>query len=234
MRALLGIVVALTSAFFVAVASFDVDANEGGEIRQINYPVYPPAPEFQTEKESDAKSDGCVSCHVPMDNKTMHRSRAVVIGCTDCHGGNAAASVTPDMKMDTPEYDRIKDEAHVPATQPDRWHGPANPVRSYTLLNSEAYQYVRFVNPGDLRVAREACGACHAPLIGKVERSMMATGVMLWGGAAYNNGILPYKRYIVGASYTRDGTPAQIESVVPITDAMRKKGMLPFLAPLPL
>ena len=33
----------------------------------------------------------------------------------------------------------------------------------------------------------------------------MATGAMFWGGASYNNGILPYKRYILGEAYTRDG-----------------------------
>ena len=32
---------------------------------------------------------------------------------------------------------------------------------------------------------------------------------MLWGGAAYNNGILPFKNYIVGESYTRDGEAAR-------------------------
>ena len=30
----------------------------------------------------------------------------------------------------------------------------------------------------------------------------MATGAMLWGGAAYNNGIVPYKNYIFGEAYT--------------------------------
>jgi hypothetical protein len=234
MRVLVGISAALTVGLFLTLASLDdVDASEGGGTVQINYPVYPPAPEYQLQSEADDKSAGCVSCHEPMDRKTMHRSSAVVIGCTDCHGGNPRAFRKDGQAMDTPEYDKIKLEAHVPASQPSLWHGPANPVRSYTLLNSEAFQYVRFVNPGDLRVAREACGACHSQLIGKVERSLMSTAAMFWGGAAYNNGVLPYKRYIVGSSYTRDGTPAQIESVVPVTDDMRRRGMLPFLAPLP-
>ena len=35
------------------------------------------------------------------------------------------------------------------------------------------------------------------------ERSLMATGAMLWGGAAYNNGILPFKNYILGEAYTQ-------------------------------
>jgi len=233
MRKLLAIASAIAAVAVFVVISVDADANEGGVARKINYPVYPPAPEYQTQAEADMKSDGCVSCHVPMDNKTMHRSSAVVLGCADCHGGNASVMRDKSLEMDTPEYDRLKDAAHVPATLPAAWQGPANPVRSYTILNTEAYQYVRFVNPGDLRIARESCGACHASLIGKVERSLMSTSAMFWGGAAYNNGILPYKRYIVGSAYTRDGLPAQLDSVVPVTDEMRKQGLLPFLAPLP-
>jgi hypothetical protein len=37
---------------------------------------------------------------------------------------------------------------------------------------------------------------------------MMSTGAMLWGGAAYNNGIVPYKNYVFGEAYTRTGKPA--------------------------
>ena len=36
---------------------------------------------------------------------------------------------------------------------PEAWDSSANPVRSYTLLNHESPEFVRFVNPGDLRVA---------------------------------------------------------------------------------
>ena len=54
-----------------------------------------------------------------------------------------------------------------------------------------------------MRVARESCGACHMPVIEAAERSLMATGAMLWGGAAYNNGIVPFKNYIFGEAYTR-------------------------------
>jgi hypothetical protein len=226
---LVGLVALAATGLTVAT----LQANEGLEARQIKYPAYPPAPEFQSQAEADRKSDGCVSCHTPMDNKSMHRSSAVVLGCTDCHGGNAKAFVGEGMAMDTPEYDKIKFEAHVPAMYPEAWNGPANPERSYTILNKEAPEYVRFINPGDLRIARESCGACHGQLIGKVERSIMSTGAMFWGGAAYNNGILPYKRYIVGSAYTREGEQAQLESVIPVTDEMRRRGMVPFLAPLP-
>ncbi len=36
-------------------------------------------------------------------------------------------------------------------------------------------------------------------------RSLHSTGAMLWGGAAYNNGILDFKQYILGEAYDRNG-----------------------------
>ncbi len=58
-----------------------------------------------------------------------------------------------------------------------------------------------FINPSDYRIVRESCGACHRTIIEASKRSMHSTGAMLWGGAAYNNGILPFKNYILGESY---------------------------------
>ena len=118
---------------------------------------------------------------------------------------------------------------------PDSWHYPssANPERSYTLLNRESPEFIRFVNPSDYRVASEACGACHQPIIDANMRSLMATGAMLWGGAAYNNGILPFKNYILGESYTANGEAAKIIGA-PVDPALAAKhGILPELYPLP-
>src|SRR6266851_10391013 len=43
----------------------------------------------QTQEDADRKSAGCMSCHTQTDQRTMHRSASVRLGCTDCHGGNA-------------------------------------------------------------------------------------------------------------------------------------------------
>src|SRR5437868_6868636 len=48
-----------------------------------------PAPASQTVEEAHAKSIGCLSCHTASDRATMHQNPAVILGCTDCHGGNA-------------------------------------------------------------------------------------------------------------------------------------------------
>ena len=120
------------------------------------------------------------------------------------------------------------EQAHVLPRYPHTWHYPssANPERSYTLLNREAPEFTRFVNPSDLRIAHEACGACHMPIIEAAKRSIMATSAMLWGGASYNNGILPYKRYILGEGYERDGEAAIIKALQPVTPDMAVKGAL--------
>jgi hypothetical protein len=67
-----------------------------------------------------------------------------------------------------------------------------------------------------------------------VGKSMMATGAMLWGAALYNNGSFPLKNYRFGESYAADGTPQRLQTVPqPSVDETQKKGVLPFLDPLP-
>ncbi len=199
-----------------------------------------PAPRVQDLDTADAKSNGCISCHTASDTKTMHKSTAVVLGCTDCHGGNAAVVATDVSDHQAPTYVAARDRAHVLPRYPGAWHFPssANPKRSYTLLNKEAPEFVRFVNPSDYRVAREACGACHLEVIEAAERSIMASGAMLWGGAAYNNGIAPFKNYIFGEAYTRRGEPAKLTSPMTtdtgkLTPEQVARGALAELYPLP-
>lgn len=220
------------SLFSSSAAAF---ASGGATAREIHYAVTPPAPLHQTWDEADKKSAGCISCHTESDRKTMHANPAVVLGCTDCHGGDASVLKPEQAKQGDHDYRAALDKAHVQALFPEKWHypGSANPEVSYTLLNNESPEFVRFINPGDLRTAREACGACHLPIIQASERSLMATGAMLWGGGAYNNGILPFKHYILGEAYTREGEPAsQVNPVKPDAD-LAAKGVLAQLYPLP-
>lgn len=171
----------------------------------------------QTQRQADRKSRGCLTCHRGIE--PMHRNTAIKIGCTDCHGGEAEATT-------------IK-QAHVQPRHPDRWPSSANPERSYTLLNEEKPEFIRFINPGDLRVAQEACGGCHAQEVLRVQKSMMTHSALLWGGAAYNNGILSAKNYLLGESYSRTGEPQRLNTVPPPSPEELRKGVLPFLLPLP-
>jgi len=171
----------------------------------------------QTQEEADRKSAGCISCHGGIEK--MHKSEAIKLGCVDCHGGDAGAKTMA--------------EAHIKPRHPENWKTSANPVRSYTFLNEESPEFIKFVNPGDLRVADETCGPCHATDVLNVKKSMMTTSSLLWGGAAYQNGIVSSKHYFFGESYSRDGMQQIINQVPPPTEDELKRGVLPFLAPLP-
>ncbi len=218
-------------ALFAAFGTVS-NASEGEHPLEIDYPVYPPAPRDQSEAEAAAKSAGCVACHSKSDEATMHPQRSVVLGCTDCHGGDATA-VAGNYEPGTEAFLEAKRRAHVQPSMPMTWEERRNEVRTYALLNLESPEYVRFVNPGDYRVADEACGACHATIVEKAKRSIMATGAMLWGGASYNNGIVPFKRYILGEAYTRDGQPAAIRANFEVTRAQSDMGVMQMALPLP-
>ena len=213
-------------------------ASEDAHLTGREYTIAPSAPKSQSEAQAQIKSKGCISCHTISDNHTMHANPAVIIGCTDCHGGNAAIHISEKIREKTKgaEYREAMDQAHVMPRNEKFWKYPssANPENSYTKLNKEHPAYIRFINPGDLRIAREACGACHLPIIQAQERSLMSTSAMLWGGAAYNNGVLPYKRYIIGEAYTHDSQPAAIVNPIRVGDDLYlTKGILDRLYPLP-
>ncbi len=195
----------------------------------------PSAPASQTQSAADAKSEGCISCHAASDAASMHAAKAVVLGCTDCHGGDASVRWRGAASKSDPQYSASRDRAHVLPRFPASWHYPdsANPERSYTLLNREAPEFIRFKNPGDYRIAREACGACHLRIIEAAERSLMSTNAMFWGGAAYNNGILPFKNYLLGEGYTREGKSTVIEGPPLTPEEALQHGILPRLYPLP-
>ena len=196
-RALLALA-ALACAGSLLFKASAISANEGeaAVVRDYALVTAPPAPAKQTIAEAAAKTEGCQSCHVKTEAPTMHVSPAVRLGCTDCHGGDATVRGNSSLPRGDPAYAAALGRAHVLPRYPEAWHFPssANPPRSYSLLNREAPEFVRFVNPSDYRIARESCGACHLPTIEAAERSLMASGAMLWGGASYNNGIVPLKK----------------------------------------
>ncbi len=208
--------------------------------RDYSLVIAPPAPQRQSVAEMDAKSEGCNTCHVKTDAPTMHVSPAVRLGCTDCHGGNARVRGNSELPHDHPDYVAARDKAHVLPKYPNSWHFPssANPKRSYALLNQESPEFVKFINPSDYRVARDACGACHIQSVEAAERSIMATGAMLWGGASYNNGILPFKNYLLGEAYTRNGQAAKLTTPGAgpggkLSDDQVARGVLAEMYPLP-
>ena len=195
------------------------------------------------------KLEGCVSCHGKIEpmhkygttetfDKLKDGKDAFGLTCTACHGGNPAPQKTSDDRADA---ERVKLDAHVRPRFPNEWkrdgkYTGANPERTNTLLAREALEFVRFINPGDIRVAAKTCGnsGCHEAETKSVARSMMAHGSMLWGAALYNNGNFPLKDARFGESYSESGAPQRlIQTPAPTWEERRTKGLLAFLDPLP-
>jgi hypothetical protein len=198
-------------------------------------------------KNVNDDSLSCVKCHGTMadsyttaDGKkkanayhNMHdpaKLADLLISCVDCHGGNGS------------EVQKFR--AHVqpdPATR-HLWEDPNHPGQvsstppqiAYTAALRESPDFIRFINPGDLRASWVTCYACHAEAVEKNATSMMASGSMLWEAALYNNGSINRKDAIYGEFYTTDGVPARVvPQDTPTADQARTKGWLPSLGPLP-
>ena len=187
----------------------------------------PPAPDLpplmrQTQSEADAKGAGCIGCHDGIE--PMHASPAVKLACTDCHGGNGTS--------------RVKEEAHVKPRHPEIWRrdgkpSTANPERTYTALLQESPEFVKFINPGDLRISQETCGGCHQKQVNAVPRSTMTTSSVFWAAVSYANGLISRKPGLLGESYDREGRPQALKPATPPTDYQIARGALPLLVPLP-
>jgi hypothetical protein len=183
-----------------------------------------------------APLEGCLKCHAQIEpmhqfgptqtlDKLANGKDALGLTCTACHGGNPVAT--------------DKAEAHVRPRFPRAWMRDGKfgvPERSGPLLNRESLEFVRFLNPGDLRVAPKTCGSseCHSSETSAVGKSMMRHGAMLWGAALYNNGGFPIKDTSFGESYSESGAPQSLVQIPqPTAEQKRFKGILSFLDPLP-
>src|SRR5258705_7329871 len=189
----------------------------------------------QSQEQADRKSSGCISCHTSTDEPTMHPTKTVHLGCTDCHGGNSAVSVGSGSASNSPEYNSAKEKAHVQPRDSSFKNRSALPERTFTKWLKESAEYIKFVNPGDLRVAPETCGpaGCHGAETRAVSTSMMTHSGMLWGAALYNNGGYPVKNTRFGESYNRHGVPQSVKtSPEPTPEENRTKDVFAELNPL--
>ena len=182
-------------------------------------PGVEPRPVFadQAPAAPGAPSDGCMKCHG--GTRDPHPT-ATRLTCVDCHGGSGTATT--------------REQAHPRPRKPEAWRTSANPAESYTLLNHESREWIRFVNPGDLRVADLACGRCHGPIVRTVRKSPMVGSAQVYSTALYNNATVPFKDAIFAEQYSPFGEPQAIRTLPPPTaEETRTKGVLPILFPLP-
>ncbi len=191
------------------------------------------APSAAVTQAAAAAPEGCVTCHG--NTEPMHTTDngklapdgkdGQGLSCTYCHGGNPVAKTAED--------------AHVRPRNPDFWKykgkmTSANPQGLNALMNQESWEFVRFINPGDLRVTQKTCGECHSQEVAANETSNMRHGAFLWGAAFYNNGGYPAKDARYGESYSPDGQPERLIQVPqPTLEQQLQKGWLRFIDPIP-
>lgn len=114
-------------------------------------------------------SSGCVACHAGIER--MHPDAD--LSCVACHGGDASARSKSDAHV-TPTRSAARDERVAPLDEDLAWR--------------------RFVNPMDLRVARAACGGCHAKLVEHLALSLHGTTAGHLSDGYYEAGLNPRKQ----------------------------------------
>ena len=209
--------------------------------------LYPAARNGRTGEEVGLENQTCLACH-QSDDHDMHAVTTPAMSCTDCHGGEmyprgfkTSPAEIAALGKGHATYQLLKNAAHVRPKLAEFWakSAPANPQTAAAKVLREDVNYIRFVNPGDLRAAHVACGACHNQasdgfLVDRVHKSMMAHGAMLWGAALYNNGAVNRKIPVYGEIYGLDGTPSAVFAAPkPTKEQTLDEGLLSFLYPLP-
>src|SRR5262249_44635223 len=111
----------------------------------------------QAQQKQAPSSASCEGCHAGVE--PMHANAD--LGCVECHGGDGAQAE--------------KDKAHVQPRNKKLFPTSANPSSLYGAINLESPEFIRFMNPSDLRVADKVCGDCHQDIVDAVKRSIMAT-----------------------------------------------------------
>lgn len=120
----------------------------------------------------EPRAGGCTSCHEGIEQA---HDPIAADQCAICHGGDEAAAT--------------KTKAHVPV--PENWaeiRGSGLPPAPHGFIRDFAPDqldqldpaYLRFINPGDIRVVGETCGLCH-----RAQASTMATSVMSTNAGHY-------------------------------------------------
>lgn len=185
---------------------------------------YPDQPSCQPPPlPPEAQEEACVNCHAPGGRgaRGIEDPHAwQYVKCTDCHGGNPTGLT--------------QQEAHVaiPAAMANpQWPGRPNLTYYYNYLTTHGLEdfgqqgldFLRFINPGDLRIVDKTCGsaaACHADKAASFRGSVILTEVGLLDSSIYRAGVK--RAYNTGSTdaNARDSTTGVTLGLDQIADAM--------------
>jgi hypothetical protein len=125
--------------------------------------------------------EGCLSCHVGIEKAHPE----IAYGeCTICHGGDGLALTKEDAHIAIPDdYLEIRGSG-LPAA-------PFGYIKDMPpdMLDQLDPDYIRFINPGDIRAAEFACGECHPEQVANVPNSVMTTNAGHYMPSRYYAGI---------------------------------------------
>jgi hypothetical protein len=120
---------------------------------------------------------------------------ADMLACTTCHGGNPTG--TDKLTSHVPPPPAIGDQSQQ-LNDDYAWFNRLtlagmDKIDDY-VVNGHTYtaiDYLRFINPGDLRVTRsgQGCGQCHASHSDAVSNGLLATEAGIWSGASFAIGM---------------------------------------------
>jgi len=110
--------------------------------------------------------EACQTCHNGIE--PIHEDYD--IACTFCHGGDATSIVKEDAHVAVPDnYWEVRGTDLPPAAE--------GYIKDMTpnQLDALGTEYVKFINPGDIRAVDETCGTCHPDQAATVKNSIMTT-----------------------------------------------------------
>ncbi len=167
------------------------------------------------EPAPPSTSASCIKCHQGIES--MHVN--FEMECVDCHGGDGTQE--------------SKERAHILPRNPQVWRSSANPPNSYAWLNEETPEFIRFINPSDLRIAHVTCGPCHGEQVRSVRKSIMAHNAMVPNAVYYNNGSIETKIPRYGEAFDANGQASGLEANPHPTREAQERGAVSRLAPHP-
>lgn len=154
--------------------------------------------------------ESCGVCHAPahVDGGIEEAHPWAALSCVDCHGGqpwvcNGKQSVVAGKPTCDGTWLYEKARAHVSQGTGPRF------IKNLSTEQLDALDpaYLRFVNPGDLRIVDQTCGRCHGEVVKQVLRSTMAHTAGEVAVARYRASVQPHGRGLVGGKAVVDPTP---------------------------